>query len=83
MISVDVLGVAARGYDSTPPKKTFIKTKKHQVFLGSAVWYGASYQRCGEVLSTWVKLPYFSEKQLIYINYCTNCIHSLLQRLHS
>jgi len=36
----------------------------------------ASYQRCGKVLSTWVKLSYSSEQMLIYINYCTAYIHS-------
>jgi len=28
-------------------------------------WH-ASYQCCGNVLSTWIKVPYSSEKKLIY-----------------
>jgi len=42
-----------------------------------------SYQRCGNMLSTWVKLHYSSEQKLIYINYCTNYLHILFQHLHS
>ena len=47
-------------------------------------WH-ASYQCCGKVLSTWIKVLYSSENKvfLLYINYCTNYIHGLLQHLHS
>jgi len=34
----------------------------------------ACYEHCGNVLSTWVKLPYSSAKILIDINYCTTVI---------
>jgi len=30
----------------------------------------ASYQRCGKVLSTWVKVPYSCEKKLYKLLYC-------------
>jgi len=55
----------------------------HQ-YLVDHNWH-ASYHCCGKVLSTCIKVPSIPLKKvnLLYINYCTNYIHSLLQHLHS
>jgi len=45
-------------------------------------WH-ASRPCCGKALSTWIEVFLWKKVNLLYINYCTNYIHSLLQHLHS